>query len=87
MEYTNYWQILNAKDYGIPQNRERVFIVSIRNDIDRNKFVFPSPVELKLKLKDILEDKVDDKFYLTENGIGRLIKKNNKLLKDCENIV
>ena len=85
LEYTNYWQILNAKDYGIPQNRERVFIVSIRNDIDRNKFVFPSPVELKLKLKDILEDKVDDRFYLTENGIGRLIKKNNKLLKDCEN--
>lgn len=83
--YTNYWQVLNAKDYGVPQNRERVFIVSIRNDIDRNKFVFPSPVELKLKLKDILEDKVEDRFYLTENGIGRLIKKNNKLLKDCEN--
>lgn len=83
--YNNYWQVLNAKDYGIPQNRERVFIVSIRNDIDRNKFVFPSPVELKLKLKDVLEDKVDERFYLTESGIGRLIKKNNKLIKDCQN--
>lgn len=83
--YNNYWQVLNAKNYSVPQNRERIFIVSIRNDIDKNNFVFPSPVELKLKLKDLLEDTVDDKFYLTENGIGRLIKKNNKLLKDCQN--
>ncbi len=83
--YNNYWKVLNAKDYGVPQNRERVFIVSIRKDIDKSNFTFPSPVTLNLKLKDILEDKVDDKFYLTENGIGRLIKKNNKLLKDCQN--
>ena len=83
--YNNYWKVLNAKDYGVPQNRERVFIVSIRKDIDKNDFTFPSPVTLVLKLKDILEDKVDDKFYLTENGIGRLIKKNNKLLKDYQN--
>lgn len=83
--YTNYWKVLNAKDYGVPQNRERVFIVSIRNDIDKNSFIFPSPVELKLKLKDVLEDKVDERFYLTESGIGRLIKKNNKLIKDCQN--
>lgn len=83
--YNNYWQVLNAKNYSVPQNRERIFIVSIRKDIDKNNFVFPSPVELKLKLKDLLEDTVDDKFYLTENGIGRLIKKNNKLLKDCQN--
>ena len=83
--YNNYWQVLNAKNYSVPQNRERIFIVSIRKDIDKNNFVFPSPVELKLKLKDLLEDTVDDKFYLTENGIGTLIKKNNKLLKDCQN--
>lgn len=83
--YNNYWQVLNAKNYSVPQNRERIFIVSIRKDIDKNNFVFPSPVELKLKLKDLLEDTVDDKFYLTENGIERLIKKNNKLLKDCQN--
>jgi DNA (cytosine-5)-methyltransferase 1 len=83
--YNNYWKVLNAKDYGVPQNRERVFIVSIRKDIDKNNFTFPSPVTLNLKLKDILEEKVEDKFYLTENGIGRLIKKNNKLLKDYQN--
>lgn len=82
--YTNYWKVLNAKDFGIPQNRERIFIISIRNDI-KNEFKFPSPIELKIKLKDILEDSVDEKFYLSENGLGRLIKKNNKLLKDFKN--
>ena len=83
--YNNYWKVLNAKNYGIPQNRERVFIISIRKDIDDNNFNFPSPVTLNLKLKDILENEVDEKYYLTDKGIGRLIKKNNKLLKDCEN--
>lgn len=82
--YTNYWKVLNAKDYGVPQNRERVFIISIRNDIKKD-FEFPEPIELKLKLKDILENNVDEKFYLSENGLGRLIKKNNKLLKDYQN--
>lgn len=82
--YTNYYKVLNAKDFGIPQNRERVFIVSIRNDVNRN-FCFPEPMPLKLKLKDLLEENVDEKYYLTENGIGRLVKKENKLLKDCKN--
>lgn len=50
------------KNYSVPQNRERIFIVSIRKDIDKNNFVFPSSVELKLKLKDLLEDTVDDNF-------------------------
>lgn len=83
--YNNYWQVLNAKDYGIPQNRERVFIISIRKDIDKHSFKFPEKQILKLRLKDLLEKEVDEKFYLTEQGIGRLIKKNNKLLKDCGN--
>ena len=82
--YTNYWKVLNAKNYGIPQNRERVFIISIRNDIN-NKFEFPLPIELNIKLKDILEENVDEKFYLSEKGLGRLIKRNNKLLKDFKN--
>ena len=60
--YKNYYQVLNAKDYGIPQNRERVFTVSIRNDINK-KFIFPPKQELKLGLKDILEDEVDDYYY------------------------
>lgn len=60
--YTNYYQVLNAKDYGIPQNRERVFTISIRKDIDKGPFIFPEKQELKLKLKDMLEDEVDEKY-------------------------
>ena len=83
--YNNYWQVLNAKDYGIPQNRERVFIISIRKDIDNYKFTFPKKIPLQLKLKDLLEEVVDDKYYLTEKGIGRLIKMNNKLIRNNDN--
>jgi len=83
--YTNYWQVLNAKDYGIPQNRERVFIVSIREDNAKSNFCFPPKVPLMWKLKDFLEDKVEEKYYLTEKGIGRLIRKNNKLIKESKN--
>lgn len=61
--YNNYWQVLNAKDYGVPQNRERVFIISIRKDIDKG-FKFPEPFELQLRLKDLLESEVDEKYYL-----------------------
>lgn len=61
--YNNYYAVLNSKDYGIPQNRERVFIVSIRKDIDRG-FIFPEPIPLNLRLKDMLEDVVDAKYYL-----------------------
>ena len=83
--YNNYWQVLNAKDYGIPQNRERVFIISIRKDIDNGKFIFPEKIQLQLKLKDLLEEVVDNKYYLTEKGMGRLIKRNNKLIRNNEN--
>ena len=69
--YKNYWAVLNAKDYGIPQNRERVFIISIRDDIDHG-FEFPEKYELKLRLKDLLEDNVDEKFYLNEEQVKRL---------------
>ena len=63
--YRSYYQVLNAKDYGIPQNRERVFTISIRNDIEK-EFIFPPKQELKLRLKDLLEDEVDEKYYLSE---------------------
>ena len=69
--YTNYYQVLNAKDYGIPQNRERVFTISVRKDIDKN-FVFPPKQELKLKLKDMLEDEVDEKYYLSDEMVDKI---------------
>ena len=68
--YNNYWQVLNAKDYGIPQNRERVFIVSIRKDIDHNMFEFPKPYNLEKRLKDFLEPHVDEKYYLSDKMIS-----------------
>lgn len=67
--YTNYLKVLNAKDYGIPQNRKRLFIISIRNDIAKSNFVFPQSIPLMWKLKDLLEDKVEEKYYLSEKAI------------------
>lgn len=72
--YSNYWEILNAKDYGIPQNRERVFMVSILGEWN---YTFPKPFELKLRLKDMLEDEVDEKFYLSDKMIN-FFKENTK---------
>jgi len=72
MGYHNYWKVLNAKDYGIPQNRERVFVVSSLEKID---YEFPEKEELKLKLKDMLENKVDEKFYIKKELSENLIKK------------
>lgn len=66
--YYNSYEVLNAKDYGIPQNRERVFTVSIRKDIDQI-FWFPPKQELNLKLKDMLEDEVEEKYYLSDKMI------------------
>lgn len=75
--YNNYYQVLNAKDFGMPQNRERVFIISIRKDIDRG-FSFPQPIPLDLRLKDLLDDEVDEKFYLTDSTLDKLVIKPTK---------
>ena len=86
--YCNYYKVLNAKDYGIPQNRARVFTVSIRSDIaffDNKTFTFPKPIELKLKLKDILEENVDEKYYLSDKMINYISKQGTANFKnpDC----
>ena len=78
MGYASAWQVMNAKDYGIPQNRERVFVVSVLNgktvyesfnlfgDAEKKlDFEFPKPFPLTKKLKDVLEDEVDEKYFLT----------------------
>ena len=70
--YNSYYKVLNAKDYGVPQNRERVYTISIRKDIDNGNFVFPEPIELKLRLKDMLEKQVDEKYYLDDTQIERI---------------
>ena len=73
--YNNYWQVLNAKDYGIPQNRERVFIISIRKDIDKG-FTFPESIPLELRLKDLLEENVNESFYLNNDIVEKLVYTN-----------
>jgi DNA-cytosine methyltransferase len=71
--YNNYWKVLNAKDYGVPQNRERVFVVSIRKDKDKGTFAWPEPFDNGLRLKDFLETEVDEKYYLEESKVEKLL--------------
>ncbi len=70
--YSNYVQILNAKDYGIPQNRKRCFMVSIQGDWN---YQFPAPQKLLLRLKDMLEGEVNEKYYLKETSLKKLYRK------------
>ena len=81
--YVNYYQVLNAKDYGIPQNRERVFTVSIRRDVitegyQLKDYKFPEKQELKLRLRDLLEDEVDEKYFLSKKMIDYIVADNEK---------
>lgn len=70
--YTNFAQVLNAKDYGVPQNRERIFMISI---LDRNaSYHFPEPFKLEKRLKDVLEQNVDEKYYLSDRMIQGFMK-------------
>lgn len=85
MGYNTYYQVLNAKNYGIPQNRERIYAISVREDIDNNqdytghithnkyydrfdKSLFPEPFDNGLRLRDFLEDEVEEKYYLKNTG-------------------
>lgn len=72
--YNVYWQVLNAKHYGIPQNRERVYCAIIRNDLDNGKFKFPDPIPLKKALCDLLDDDVDERYYLSDDKVAEMIK-------------
>lgn len=69
--YHIYFQVLNAKDYNIPQNRERIFIIGIRDDEDNN-FQFPKPIPLTKRLKDVLEPEVDEKYFLSDKMLDYL---------------
>ena len=78
--YTNYWKVLNAKDYGVPQNRERVFVVSILGDHKPYKFADKMPLDKCIA--DILEEQVDEKYYLSEE-----IQKRFKITNQNKNII
>ena len=78
MGYQNYWQVLNAKDYGVPQNRERVFVVSI---LGCGQYLFPNPIKLEKRLKDVLEPVVDEKYYLSNKLIEGFLKRTEQQRK------
>lgn len=73
--YSNYVEILNSKDFGIPQNRNRCFMVSIYGDY---YYEFPKKKELKLRLKDMLEDKVDEKYFLSDSQVEWYVANNDE---------
>jgi DNA (cytosine-5)-methyltransferase 1 len=79
--YHIYWKVLNAKNYGVPQNRERVFIIGIRDDQD-NTFTWPIEEPLTKRLKDVLEDDVDEKYFLSEKMVSQLSHNTDHLTTD-----
>lgn len=78
--YHLYWKVLNAKQHGVPQNRERVFLIGIRDDKD-NTFRWPVEEHLTKRLKNVLEEEVDDKYFLSEKTIESIMKSN---FEDCK---
>lgn len=72
--YNCYYAVLNAADCGVPQHRERVFLIGIRSDIDNGKFEFPKPFDNGLRLKDVLDQNVDEKYYVKSQRAIDLIK-------------
>lgn len=70
--YTSYWKVLNATQFGVPQNRERVFCASVRNDQGQT-FRFPEPIPLDKTVEDVLEDEADEKFYLRDQQVDKFL--------------
>ena len=85
--YASFYKVLNAKDYGIPQNRERIFVISIRiDDNTQPKYHFPNPQKLTVRVEDVLEDKVDEKFFMSHEKMKEFLKKVdvNEYIKEAE---
>ncbi len=76
--YDNYWNIMNAKDYGVPQNRERVFMLSVRRDLNLPPFEFPRPFKLDKEVADVLEEDVDEKYFLNPKNVIKFLQENEK---------
>ena len=75
-------KILNSADYGIPQSRNRLFVVGVRKDLisklDSNNIEFPTPIDLEKTMQDFLEDEIDSSFYMTEKGVKFVTKISNQ---------
>lgn len=72
--YDSFYKVLNAKDYGVPQNRERIFVISIRRDGEENRYHFPKPQPLKVSVEDIIQESADEKYYLKGEYVEKFCK-------------
>lgn len=71
--YNSYYRVLNAKNYGIPQSRERVYLIFIKKELDNGQFKFPEGFDNGIRLKDVLEQQVDEKYYLSKDKVDRFL--------------
>lgn len=74
--YVSRWARLNAKNYGVPQNRDRVFCISMRRDVAFD-YQFPEPHELLTRLEDVLEEEVSDRYFLKDDAVSKFLKAND----------
>lgn len=74
--YDNYWAILNAKDYGVPQNRERVFMLSVRRDLGLPPYRFPKTFKLLKSIADVLDEEVDESYFLNPDSVILFLQTN-----------
>lgn len=72
--YNSYYQVINAKNSGIPQNRKRIFVISILKEHDNGKFAFPVPFDNGIRLKDVLEDHVEERYYLSDDKVAKFLE-------------
>ena len=72
--YNSYYQVINAKNAGIPQNRKRIFVISILQGVDTGKYEFPVPFDNGIRLKDVLEDHVEEKYYLSDDKVAKFLE-------------
>ena len=71
--FNTYWSVINGKDCGVPQNRERVFVIAVRKDTDTGDYTFPKPFDTGIKLKDVLEEDVDEKYYIPDVKVKKFL--------------
>ena len=78
LDYTFSWKVLNARDYGVPQNRERLYVVGFRNDLHLEEpFEFPEPIKLEKKMKDFLMENAPGGYFLPEKGVDFVTSEKN----------
>ena len=84
--YNTYWKVLNAKNYGVPQNRERVYLILIQKELDNGRFMFPESIQSDIRIKDLLEDEVDEKYYISTDKLKGFLLDNDFTKKSDKNI-